>query len=447
MNADTNDRMNRAIAAVNARVGQRTWDRLLSHLEALNQDIRKRGFAWWEPTQRYLLTGYDYGQYYDWDLYYEGIYASYNGVHDCYTANLEVFFSLQRPDGFIQRAFGSKPWGTEQHFKPFIAQIVLVSHAHTGDDAWLARYYPQLERFLEHWSTAYDGDGNGLCYWPGGADQSGMDNQSSRCGGHSGWSEGVDLNCYRVREYDAMAQLAMRLGRTADADAWRAKAITLRARINELLWDKAEGFYYDRDEQTGQPIRVKSVSCFTPLWARVASPEQAKRMITEHLVNPAEFWLTYPVASYARTEPDYAQVAACCNWRGCTWIPTNHMIVHALRHYGYQDLARDLAYKTLDLALANPVTREFYNAETGAGYGCNPFYGWSSLAYLLPFEVELGFDPTELKTGLRIPNLVAELGVAPIALPNTVDGCHLNPGGAMRLGIRVARDMQKISQK
>jgi hypothetical protein len=180
--------MKHVIHAVKERIGASAWDRLLSHLDALNRDICTRGFAWWGPTQRHLLTGYDYGQYYDWDLYYEGIYASYNGLHDCYAANLEVFFSLQRSDGFMQRAFGSKPWGTEQQFKPFIAQIILLSQAQNPDAAWLARYYPQVERFLAHWATAYDGDGNGLCYWPGGADQSGMDNQSSRCGQHSGWS-------------------------------------------------------------------------------------------------------------------------------------------------------------------------------------------------------------------------------------------------------------------
>ena len=42
------------------------------------------------------------------------------------------------------------------------------------------------------------------------------------------------------------------------------------------------------------------------------------------------------------------------------------------------------------------MTREFYNGESGEGLGLKRFWGWSALAYLMPFECETGYDPSKL---------------------------------------------------
>ena len=116
-------------------------------------------------------------------------------------------------------------------------------------------------------------------------------------------------------------------------------------------------------------------------------------------MNPKEFWLKYPIASYAKTEPDFYQGTGKgeCNWRGPTWIPTNYMISHGLLRYGYNEIAKQLGLKTLRMALEdNPATREYYDADTGKGNGMNPFWGWSSLAYIMPLEYVNRCDPTDL---------------------------------------------------
>jgi glycogen debranching enzyme len=158
---------------------------------------------------------------------------------------------------------------------------------------------------------------------------------------------------------------------------------------------------------------VKSVAGFIPLWAGVATPERARRLVNEHLVNEKEFWLKYPVASYSQTEPDYYQGTRSgeCNWRGTAWIPTNYMIFHGLVRYGYTGIAKQLALKTFHLALTeNPVTREFYDADTGKGNGMNPFWGWSSLAYAMPLEYLSKYDASDLVAPEK-PLIRSNLGI------------------------------------
>jgi hypothetical protein len=58
----------------------------------------------------------------------------------------------------------------------------------------------------------------------------------------------------------------------------------------------------------------------------------------------------------------------------------------------------------------NAVTREYYDSQTGQGYGMNPFWGWSSLAYVMPLEYGLHYDPTDLAAKVR-PVLTESLGI------------------------------------
>src|ERR1035437_2573069 len=137
-----------------------------------------------------------------------------------------------------------------------------------------------------------------------------------------------------------MAVIATALGNKEDAAAFNRHGDEVVKLINTVLWDEKEGMYFDRNEKTGQRVYVKSATNFMPLFAGAATPERAKRMIHDHLMNPAEFWLAYPVASYAKTEPDYYQGSHNeCNWRGTTWAPTNYMIFQGLQDYGFREEA------------------------------------------------------------------------------------------------------------
>jgi hypothetical protein len=401
-----------ATLALQKSIGPVAWTEFLVRLRKTNSDIRTRGLRTFPGSREKLLTGYPYNEFYDWDLYFENLYLSYYGVWPYCFSNLKLFLDRQQPDGYISRSLVKQR--DRQHFKPFLAQLVVLGAKQNGDDyRWLAgNYYERLKKYLDKWMS-YDSDHNGLPVWNS-ADAAGTDNQWSRAGRLAAFEvEGVDLASYLVREFDAMGVIAEKLGETEDVRAFAERSRRLSQLINDVFWDETDGFYYDRNERKNQRVMVKSGGAFTPLFAGAATPERAKRIVDEHLLNEKEFWLKYPVASYAKTEPDYYQGSHNreCNWRGSTWAPFNYMIFHGLIRYGFNDAAKELSRRLFEMAVVkNPVLREYYNAETGEGLGQTQFWGFTDLYYVMPMEFAMGYDASSLHRPARaiIPE---ELGI------------------------------------
>jgi len=400
-----------AVKAVRAKVGEQPFQELLVRLRKTNADIKLKGLKTIRGVANAggtFLTGYPYTEFYDWDLYFENLYLAYYGVFPyCYT-NLKEFLSRQTADGYINRSLNKQR--DQQHFKPFLAQLVVLGARQDKDNyQWLTTspasgvdgvakvtfpengsYYNRLKKYLDKWFS-YDGDKNGLPTWNS-ADAAGTDNQWSRAGQIGAFEvEGADLAAYLSRELQAMAVIAGHLGEKEDKQAFLDHVTKLNKLINDVFWDDKQGLYFDRNEKTNKQVPVKSATNFMPLFCGAPSDAQVKRMVKEHLTNEKEFWLAYPVASYAKTEPDYYQGSHRlpngsneCNWRGSTWAPTNYMIFQGLMRYGQVDVARDLAGRLFEMAVVkNPMLREYYNAETGEGLGQTSFWGFTALYYVM----------------------------------------------------------------
>ncbi|MEM6391580.1 MAG: trehalase family glycosidase [Planctomycetota bacterium] len=369
---------------------------LFDRLHELHHDLHTRAIRSYN-NRRNLLNGYSYDVFYDWDTYFENCYLAHLGEPRYCRSNTEAFLDQQLANGFVSRSLGLPR--LRQHYKPFLAQMVWLGVRQGDDPRWLeGRYLERLEKYLEHWRWHCDYDCNGLSVWDS-ADHSGMDNQDRRAGVyHEDAVEGVDLNVYLAREFDAMANILTRLGEADRAEAYRQRACERRDAINEHLWNEAAGFYFDRHEAQDEHRKVFTIAGFIPLWDGTAPQDRADRLIDEHLTDREAFWLEYPVTTWSKREPDYYQMRRDheCNWRGPCWVPTNYMVFQGLRRYGRTELAEELAYRTAEMALRETTTREFYNAETGVGQGLAPFWGWSALAYAMPLEFECGVDPTRL---------------------------------------------------
>ena len=374
---------------------------------------------------------------YDWEHYFDSIALAHFNA-EIYSINgLRMCLHNQRDDGFICRHIKGTGAGVagggdestmsselaaigamwekleqEEHFKPFLCQFALMVSRMRGHADWIKpEEFKKLRSYLDHWLFDCDRNGNGLSVWAS-SSHSGADTQHERMGTWKSWfCEGVDINCYIYRECLAAARLAEALQLKDDADHFLAQVENRKNKIQALMWDEAEGFFFDRNEKTGEVIKVKTAATFLPLWAGIATPAQAEILVQRHLKNPDEFWTPYPVCTFSRGEPGYTQyfkppgedhvqglIPDHGNWNGGTWPHWNYVFAHGLEAYGYRQEARLIAEKFFEATSDPNGPFEWHNAETGQGRGVHPFWaGASVLGAILATELELGFDPTKIE--------------------------------------------------
>jgi alpha,alpha-trehalase len=102
----------------------------------------------------------------------------------------------------------------------------------------------------------------------------------------------VDLNALLYRYEIDVAELleqhfAGELAGWPPASQWRRRADERRQLLNRYCWNEQEGFFFDFDVQAGAQTGYQSATGLWPLWAGMASPEQARRCLHyagEHLL-------------------------------------------------------------------------------------------------------------------------------------------------------------------
>ncbi len=185
----------------------------------------------------------------------------------------------------------------------------------------------------------------------------------------------VLFNAILYRADEDLRALAIEIGEpTQEIDGWISK---VRAGFNARFWDDRRGLYFDYDLRAGEPITVNTASTFMPLYAGLADEWQARRLIDEHWLNPAEYapdeTVRYRITTTSKTEPSWE---ARRYWRGPVWIILNWLLANGLRRYGFDDLAEALRHDSLDL-IARSGFWEYYDPHDGSGCG-SPQFSWSA---------------------------------------------------------------------
>lgn len=197
-------------------------------------------------------------------------------------------------------------------------------------------------------------------------------------------TESVDANVWLALLWKNLAEMALLLGDPAAAQRQRAKSRQLMKRVNDLMWDEKEGFYFDIDAGTHRKIPVKTSYGFMPLLWQELPADRVRRLVEEHLLNPQEFRCEFPLPSVALNDPAFDPADM---WRGPTWVNVNWMVVEGLHRHGLDDLATELARKTVELVgpryengvrVRSPRVWEWFDPLTGEALGNNQF-SWSAL--------------------------------------------------------------------
>jgi putative isomerase len=132
-------------------IGEKNYQDLCIRMGLVNANVRDHGLRTVSGTEGKLLTGYPYNEFYDWDLYFENLYLSYFGVWEYCFTNLKEFLNRQQSDGYISRSLIKQR--DRQHFKPFLAQLVVLGCKQNKNDyEWLrGNYYERLDKYLVKW--------------------------------------------------------------------------------------------------------------------------------------------------------------------------------------------------------------------------------------------------------------------------------------------------------
>jgi alpha,alpha-trehalase len=351
----------------------------------------------------YLIPAGYYAQMWDWDGFFIGAHWANQDPADAkYLRDWVLSFaSSADANGYVAGCIsseGPRPLFGKFAMKPFLAQGALVAADKLNDTEWLRPVWPAMQRILAYRkSTQFDVHWN-LWFWDN-AMQSGADNSASLTNDPADRSAilAVDASVFAMREYEAMAVLADRLGDPTDALIYRREAAATRHAILAHLWLKDESIFLNRRRDTGAWGHSISWSSFVPLADGLLPPAQARRMIRRHLLNPDEMKSPYGFRSLSKSDPAYnneAIIDPYSNWRGPIWINANYLDWIALRRYGFTAESRRLA-ETLASMLRRDIAQwgsmhEDYNAETGDGLAPTPaqspggkfagFVGWNLLA-------------------------------------------------------------------
>ena len=298
---------------------------------------------------------------------------------------------------------------TNMH-KPCLAQhAAFLTKLNGGDAEWLREKFPVLQAFVGKYQNHQRHKATGLFFWNNDT-AIGVDNDPSTFMRPPKSSGSIFLNCLMYRELLAMTYLCARLNLAEIGQSFQREAGQLKAAIQEHCWDERDGFYFSVDLNllpfeprpfggdpkfilhAGNPRnydcliqRIDVWSGFLAMWAGIATPEQAKRMVAEHFKNERTFSAPYGIRTLSKLEKMY-DVRASSNpslWTGPIWGVSNYMVFAGLVDYGFMPEARELAQKTIVLFGRDfertGALHEYYLPESGEPVLNKGFQNWNFL--------------------------------------------------------------------
>ncbi len=352
---------------------------------------------------------------FDWDTYFAATLAAVGDRDLAYANAIEIGREATQA-GFIPNYARSGGWKSSDRSEPPVGAITVLALYDKFHDRWLLdETYPALLKWNRWWAAHRERknflvwgsddenaprnlDDTSVGTMQGARFESGLDNSPMYDTdefddkAHQMELADVGMMGMYIADCDTLATMAQVLGKIADAAELKARADKYREALGRL-WDEKSGMFLNQDLKTGNSSLRLSPTNFYPLLAAGATPQQAERMVKEHLLNPTEFWGTWVIPSIARNDPAFQDQDY---WRGRIWGPMNYLVYLGLKKYSNPVVVKarqELAAKSLELFLRdwrqNAHVHENYNAITGAGddvSSSDRFYHWGALLGLMELE-------------------------------------------------------------
>ena len=190
-----------------------------------------------------------------------------------------------------------------------------------------------------------------------------------------------------------LAEVEAILGRAAEASRFTELAHSRQARVEALLWDEGQGLYGDYDLDGARLRRYPFATTFWPLWAGLASPSRAARVIANlPMFERSGGIMTSTVVTGAQWDAPFG------------WSPLQMFAVDGLRRAGDVEDANRIARAFLSMLIEDFERRgslfekydvvrrssEVGNRQLRFGYQSNEIgFGWTN-GVALELLTELG---------------------------------------------------------
>jgi alpha,alpha-trehalase len=193
----------------------------------------------------------------------------------------------------------------------------------------------------------------------------------------------VCLNSLLYKTEKDLEHMSTALGRKEESEKWRQRAQQRKADVQKYLWDGERGLFFDYDFEKQARSTYEYVTTFYPLWAGIATPEQAHAVMqhVDKFERPGGLVMS-PYKTGGQWDFPYA------------WAPNQLMAIEGMRRAGFNDDANRLSYKFLSMVMENfrrdGTIREKYDAvkrssetQVTAGYHMNIVgFGWTNGVFL-----------------------------------------------------------------
>ena len=348
---------------------------------------------------------------FEWDTYFAAWMAGVENRELAY-ANAIAITDEATEKGFIPNVVHASGFKSHDRSEPPVGSITVQALCDRFGETVLAKQlFDALLNWNRWWAENRDKDGY-LCwgsdpyeprhghYWElngvnerfGGSLESGLDNSPMYDDvpfdkeSHLLLMADVGLMGLYIADCNALADLAERIGRSEEAAELKSRADTYTEKLKGM-WCEKTGLFLNKNLATGEYGSRLSPTHFYPLIARVATQEQAERMINEHFFNPEEFWGEWIMPSIARNDPAYPDQDY---WRGRIWPPMNFLAYLGIRNYDLPEARKAIVEKSEALLLKewreHGHVHENYCGDSGEG--CNSeksdrFYHWGGLLGLI----------------------------------------------------------------
>lgn len=247
----------------------------------------------------------------------------------------------------------------------------------------------------------------------------------------------IDLNSLLHKYEKDFAKTAHILGDTKEEKMWEERSVERHKKMKQLMWNEEKGFFFDYDYIHQEQSDFYSLAGFFPMWAKLATHAEAKRMKEKLDLFETEYGLTASakISMPAPMKFDHVPPALRISIEHLLkpkqwdypyiWSPLEYLTVIGLFRYGFIDDAARIMTKSVKANMQvfkkNGALFEKLDATSGTKqatfwYPAHLGFGWTNAIFYRYVKI---LELIEKKNGKIYTDDALEKG-APYSLTNVL---------------------------